>query len=292
MTMSASRDYYYELDERGVLTLDGSVQDDPWFLDFFFRRLAPTANPDYPDHPYVSRCGDEMNYLHPADTPIIYTGYDGERLTYAHSLSVLMHPDRLSYSRDGVLYHAALVGERGRIVSQVAMELSRAIEHWGPYYAYHDQRRNRVTPITPIEHEEYLTFIRPRRDNECVACGEANPFSFQLSFVHDKRDDIIRTYLRPGQRMQGSLGMTHGGFVSLLLDEVMGKCMSMQKLRAPTARLNVSFHRPMILDEEYEIRGWIDRQEGRKNFLRGEIRKYSDPDRLIAEADALFITLK
>ena len=291
MTMSSTRDYYYELDDRGVLTLDGAVQDDPWFVDFFFRRLAPTANPDYPDHPFVSRCGDEMNYLRPKDSAIVYTGYDGERLTYAHSLSVLMHPDRLAYSPDGVLYHWALVGERGRIVPQVAMELSKRIEPWGPFFAYHDTERRRVTPLTPIEQERHLTFLRPRRDNQCVGCGEANPFSLQLSFVHDRRDDHIRTYVKPDMRMQGSLGITHGGFVSLLLDETMGKCLSMKGLRAPTARLNVSFHRPMKLDEEYEVSSWIERQEGRKNFLRATVKRYGI-EGLVAEADALFITIR
>jgi hypothetical protein len=227
MVMTSRRDYYYDLDVRGELSLNGVVQDDPWFIDFFFRRLAATANPDYPDHPYVSRCGDEMNYLSPADTPIVYTGFDGERLTYAHSLSVLFHPTRLSYSKDGVLYHWALVGDRGRVVPHVAMELSKNIETWGPYYAYHDRSRGRVVPILPLEHAMHLTFIRPRTDNHCIACGEANPYSFQWTFVHDRRDDIVRTYLRPDMRMQGSLGITHGGFVSLLLDEVMGKCLSM-----------------------------------------------------------------
>ncbi|RPI67442.1 MAG: DUF4505 domain-containing protein [Ignavibacteriae bacterium] len=286
-----TRDYYYEIDARGVLTLDGVVQDDPWFVDLFFRRLAPTASPEYPEYPFVSRCGDEMNYLKPADTPIVFTGFDGDRLFYGHGLNVLFHPDRLSYSEDGVLYHQSPVGGRGRIVPQIAMELSRFIEPWGPLFAFNDAGRGRHSPLTPIHLTHRLRFIRPKADNACVGCGEANPHSLQLTFVNDTETEHVYTYLRPDQRMQGALSTTHGGFVSLLLDEAMGKCLSVRGLRAPTAKLSVNFHKPTLIGDEVEVRAWLERQEGRKNFLRGEIRSTSDPDHILAEAEGLFITI-
>ncbi len=288
--MAPTRDYYYELDDRGVLTLDGVVQEDPWFVDFFFRRLAPTANPHYPDHPFVSRCGDEMNYLRPQDTPIVYTAFDGQRLYYAHSLSMPFYPDRLSYSQEGVLYYDAPVGGIGRIVPQVAMELSKWIEPWGPFYAIREPVQGRVTPFLPREQRERYRVLYPRTENGCVGCGGANPNSFGLSFVFDKEQDMILTYIRPDERMQGGAGVMHGGFISFLLDETMGKCLSVLGLKAPTAKLSVNFRKPMRLYEEHEIRAWIERQEGRKNLLRGEIRAAGNGD-VVADANALFITI-
>jgi acyl-coenzyme A thioesterase PaaI-like protein len=287
-----TRDFYYHLDTLGTLTIDGAVQDDPWFLDFFFRRLAPTANPHYQDHPFVSRCGDEMNYLRPDDTPIVYTHFDGIRLYYGASLNVLFHADRLSYSPEGILYHWALVGERGRLVPQIAMEIAKHIKPWGPFYAFHDEERQRIIPLMPLAHKNDITFIRPREDNQCVVCGEANPHTFFLTFVLNNADDSVRTYLRPDARMQGSLNVVHGGYVSLLLDETMGKCLSAAGIRAPTAQLNVRFRQPMLIDHEYEIHAYITEQDGRKNYLRSEIRAVSDSSTVIAEADALFLTIQ
>ncbi len=283
-----SRDYYYELDALGNLRIDGTVQTDPWFVDFFFRRLAPTANPHYPDYPYVTRCGDEMNYLKPADTPIVYTGFDGVRLYYAHSLNVPFHPNKLSYSENGVLYHWAHVGERGRIIPQVAMAIAHHIEPWGPYYAFRDQHRRRLIPLTPIERAQDITFLRPKEQNQCVVCGEANPNSFLLTFVFDHRTRSVRTYIRPDERMQGSLGSVHGGSISQLLDETMGKCISVQGIRAPTAQLNVRFRSPMVLEREYEVRANIRNVQGRKFFVSGEILDSVDSS-VVADAEALFI---
>ena len=288
--MAPTRDYYYELDDRGVLTLDGVIQDDPWFIDFFFRRLAPTANPHYPDHPFVSRCGDEMNYLRPKDTPIVYTGFDGERMHYAHSLSVPFYPDRLSYSEDGVLYYDATVGDVGRVVPQVAMELSRSIEPWGPFYAKRDSATGRVTPFLPRDQRERFRVLYPRRENGCVGCGGANPHSMGLCFVVDQEQEMIMTYVAPDERMQGGEGVMHGGFISFLLDETMGKCLSVLGLKAPTAKLSVNFRQPMRLHEEHEIRAWVERQEGRKNLIRAEIRA-SASGAVVADANALFITI-
>lgn len=286
------RDFYYDLSDRGVLTLDGAVQDDPWFLDFFFRRLAPTANPEYPEYPYVCRCGDEMNYLRPVDTPIVYTGFDGSRLYYGYSLSTPFHPERLSYSEDGVLYHWSPIGDRGRVVPHVATEIAKHIEPWGPFYAYlGDNGRERV-PLMPLQLEGLIEIIRPRRDNHCVGCGVANPFSLRLSFVRDLKDGVMRTWLRPDERMHGSMGTTHGGFVSLLLDETMGKALSSVGIRAPTARLAVNFRRPMLLGEEYEVRSWIGSQQGRKKYVFGEVRATSDQSHVVADAEALFLEVR
>lgn len=92
--------------------------------------------------------------------------------------------------------------------------------------------------------------------------------------------------------MQGAMGSTHGGFVSLLLDEVMGKSLSAKGIKAPTAQLVVNFRKPMLLGQEYELRGWIESQQGRKKYVMGEVRLAHDTSVLIAEARALFLEIK
>ena len=284
------REFFYELSDRGVLTLDGVEHADPWFLDFFYRRLAPTANPLYPDYPYVARCGDETNYVRPADTPIVYTRFDGQFLGYAASLTTRFQPAQLAYGSNGVLYHAAPVGTYARLQPSVATSVAQHVEPWGPLFAYSDESTPSPVPLSPLDDDRY-TIIRPRAENMCVGCGAANPSSLQLSFVHDHEDDRVKTWLTPDARMYGSLQTVHGGYVSLLLDETMGKCLSTKGIKAPTASLTVNFRKPMLVDRPYRLEAWIEESRGRKNVLRGEIRDPHD-ESLIAEAHALFITLR
>ncbi|MBU3741211.1 MAG: DUF4505 domain-containing protein [Candidatus Kapabacteria bacterium] len=284
------REFFYDVSDRGVLTLDGAVHDDPWFLDYAFRRLARTANPLYPDYPYVARCGDEMNFFRPADTPIVFTRFDGTDLGYAAGLTVRFQPSALAYTADGVLYHVAPVGDYGRLAPSVAMSVAERITPWGPLFAYHDEVSRAMVPLRPLDDARY-EIIRPRAENMCVGCGGANPSSLRLSFVYDTADDCVRTWLVPDERMHGSLQTVHGGYVSLLLDETMGKCLSRRSIKAPTASLQVNFRRPMLVHHTYNIKAWVEEIRGRKNMLRGEIRDDNTND-LVAEATALFITLK
>lgn len=287
---SMKREFFYDVSDRGVLTLDGAVHDDPWFLDYVYRRLAPTANPLYPDYPYVARCGDEMNFFRPADTPIVFTRFDDNDLGYAAGLTVRFQPSALAYTANGVLYHAAPVGEYGRLAPNVAMSVAARISPWGPLFGYDDEGSRAMVPLRPLDDDRYR-IIRPRAENMCVGCGEANASSLRMSFVYDTEDDCIRTWLVPDDRMHGSLHTVHGGYVSLLLDETMGKCLSWRSIKAPTASLQVNFRRPMRVFHPYSIKAWIEDIRGRKNMLRGEIRDDVTSE-LVAEASALFITLK
>jgi acyl-CoA thioesterase FadM len=47
----------------------------------------------------------------------------------------------------------------------------------------------------------------------------------------------------------------------------------------------------MRIGEQYEVRAWIDTQQGRKQFVKGEVRSVDDQT-LIAEAEALFLQLR
>jgi hypothetical protein len=48
----------------------------------------------------------------------------------------------------------------------------------------------------------------------------------------------------------------------------------------------------MLLGQEYELRGWIESQQGRKKYVMGEVRLAHDTSVLIAEARALFLEIQ
>lgn len=282
-----NREYFYEVDANGELTLNGVIQDAPWFVDAFYRRLALSANGDFPEYPFVSRCGDEMNYLRPRDSAIVFTRLQDGRLVYADSLTVRFDPEKLAFSDDGVLYHQAPVGEWGRCVAKVAIELAKQIETWGPWFAFINADGRRVV-IPPLQQSSLQTLLRPRADNHCVGCGGGNMASLQLSFLLSEQEGIVRSWFTPDATMQGALGTVHGGFVSLLLDEVMGKSLTVRSIKAATAHLEVDFRSPMTVGKQHTLESTFIESQGRKHIVEGKI---SQPDgTVVATSRGLFVS--
>jgi acyl-coenzyme A thioesterase PaaI-like protein len=95
---------------------------------------------------------------------------------------------------------------------------------------------------------------------------------------------------RFGRFFLGGNGAAHGGAVPLLFDELFGRVINGEG-RAParTAYLHVDFRAVVRLDRDLTFRVWRDRVEGRKQYVRGEIR---DGGALCAEAEALFVELR
>jgi hypothetical protein len=86
------------------------------------------------------------------------------------------------------------------------------------------------------------------------------------------------------------VGAVHGGAIPLMFDEVLARAAaSREQQRLRTAYLNCAFKALTPIDVELQVRSWLDRSEGRKFFVRGELR---NGDVVCAEAKALFVALK
>lgn len=92
-----------------------------------------------------------------------------------------------------------------------------------------------------------------------------------------------------GRYFLGVNGAVHGGAIPLLFDEVLGRTVGRPGQRARTAYLNTNFRALTPLDTELEVRGWIERTDGRKHFARCELRH---GDVVCADAEGLFIALR
>lgn len=101
----------------------------------------------------------------------------------------------------------------------------------------------------------------------------------------------FRGHVTFGRYFLGVNGAVHGGTLPLMFDEVLGRAAATaipgQRLR--TAYLKTDFRALTPLNTRLEVRGWLERQEGRKYFVRGELRH---GDVVCADADGLFIALK
>ena len=118
----------------------------------------------------------------------------------------------------------------------------------------------------------------------CFGCGPENPAALGLVFEVERHE--VTTPLRFDARHEGAPGFTHGGAVAAALDDILGTVPIALGRVAVTAQLTVDFRAPALLGHDFTMRGWLEREDGRKMFLRAEIR---EGERLIAEAQALFL---
>lgn len=116
--------------------------------------------------------------------------------------------------------------------------------------------------------------------------GQAMAPAFHVTTAD--RDHVSGT-VTFGRFYIGGNEAVHGGAVTLLFDEVLGRlCDSAGRPPSRTASLTTNFRAVTPIDREVQVHAWVDRVEGRKIFLLGEIR---DGETLCAHAEGLFVAL-
>jgi uncharacterized protein (TIGR00369 family) len=122
----------------------------------------------------------------------------------------------------------------------------------------------------------------------CFLCGINNPIGLKLKFYTDGEDRCI-AHFRPRPEHQGYPGYLHGGIISALLDETMGRVLTPQNVWAMTGRLEIKFKKPVPLDQELTIVGELTRSRSRAYEARGEIQ--SPDGTTLAEGSGVYIRI-
>lgn len=122
--------------------------------------------------------------------------------------------------------------------------------------------------------------------HRCFVCGPANPIGLHVAFRLD--GEICRAEFVPDQRHAGYEGVTHGGIVFALLDDVMANGLWLRGERAFTARADIRYRQALPIGTAIRLEGEITRRRGR--FAEVEGRMYrQDDDSLVASATAQFM---
>lgn len=115
-----------------------------------------------------------------------------------------------------------------------------------------------------------------------------NPIGLQL-FTYETDDGRVVARFTPRDEYQGYPGVLHGGIISTVLDEVLGRVCIAEGRWMVTARMEVRYRRPVPVGEPLTVVGETVESRGRRLVVRGELRL---PDgRVGAEATATFIEL-
>jgi hypothetical protein len=116
--------------------------------------------------------------------------------------------------------------------------------------------------------------------------GQSNPISPPVHTRVDHAAGLCFGHVTAGWQYEGPPGSLHGGIVGAILDHFLGVTQSLTGLGGVTGTLKIRYHARTPLNARLTLKGWIERQEGRKIIGRAEM--YFE-NTLTAEAEGLFI---
>ena len=117
-------------------------------------------------------------------------------------------------------------------------------------------------------------------NHKCFVCGKKNPDGLKINFKVS--NNKIQAEFIPHSSLQGYANIVHGGIISTLLDEAMGKLAFELGINCLTAEINVRFKNPAYTGRKYLLTGEILRKTHRIVFAKSKMQ--SESDLLIAEA--------
>lgn len=122
--------------------------------------------------------------------------------------------------------------------------------------------------------------------NRCFVCGKGNPIGLNVRFRLD--GDVCRAEFTPGEVHVGYDGVTHGGILFSLLDDVMANYVFLGGERCYTAKAEVRYRGPLPIGTAVKLEGRQVRRKGRLVVLEGRVLRADDGE-VVAEATGSFM---
>lgn len=104
----------------------------------------------------------------------------------------------------------------------------------------------------------------------CFVCGKKNEDGLKLDFTIDEHK-VIRTQCAFPKKLQGYANVVHGGFLGMVLDEVMVNLpYRMEKVPVVSAEFTVRLKKPVMVGETVHFKAWIVRHLRRYYEIESE----------------------
>ena len=107
----------------------------------------------------------------------------------------------------------------------------------------------------------------------CLVCGLENPHGLYTEFFEIENGELVAFFTARDEH-QSYPGRLHGGIITALLDEVIGRSImarSTQEVWGVTVEFTTKFLKPVPLDTRLRVVGRIVREEGRVFEGTGEV---------------------
>lgn len=127
----------------------------------------------------------------------------------------------------------------------------------------------------------------PSHAPKCFGCGTENPCGLGL---HAWREgDEVRGHVTFAPHHAGAPGFAHGGAVATALDDCLGFLLYVIGQPAVTAKLEVNYRRPVLVNTEYTLHTALLGREGKKLFTSIDMRDGNGD--VVADGKGLFVTV-
>lgn len=123
--------------------------------------------------------------------------------------------------------------------------------------------------------------------NRCFVCGPGNDVGLKLVFRIDD-DDVCRSEFSPDELHCGWDGITHGGIIFSVLDDVMANWIHLNGMRGFTAKCDIRYKGSLPTGTKVKLEGHCIKQRGRLIVMQGKMLRV-DSDELVAETEASFM---
>ena len=149
--------------------------------------------------------------------------------------------------------------------------------------------------LVKMEHYGSRSFLQCYQDGDYVAnphvysdrawiTGHSNPLSPMMRL--EPLENGAQGRVRLDHGYVGAPGWVHGGMVSALMDQLMGFILISQGDPCVTQSLTIHYDRPTPSHHDLLFRAWIEKEEGRRVHLRGEVKA---GDEVSARGEAIFV---
>jgi len=125
-------------------------------------------------------------------------------------------------------------------------------------------------------------------DRLCFGCGENNPIGLKLSFKWDGK--TARAEFTPTRLHQGWSGIVHGGIITSMLDEAMSHAARFEGMNCLTAKMQIKFRCPALVDEPLVVTSSVTRNARR--LIKTKASIFSRDGTLVAEGTATYIVIE
>ena len=134
-------------------------------------------------------------------------------------------------------------------------------------------------------------FTRERPDGGswlCFGCKDLAGCRLGLTTERLLDDGTVEIDLVCPPEQEGGPAVAHGGWTASVLDETLGHLPILNGQFAVTAELNIRYRRPVPVGRPLRARSWVDRREGSRWYLSGELLM-AQGGAVLAEASGVFV---
>ncbi|MGB9082678.1 MAG: PaaI family thioesterase [Desulfuromonadaceae bacterium] len=121
-------------------------------------------------------------------------------------------------------------------------------------------------------------------DGRCFICGKDNPIGFKAEFTINPERRRAETRVRIDEVFQGWQGITHGGIISALLDEICAQACLGYGLTVVTSEINIRFRAPVPTGSVVTVIGEVVGERRRLVDVKGRLEL---DGKVMAEAEVI-----